>query len=94
MLKEPFLATPSQERVYEYLRKYICGLSFEKLRTFTRFVTVISVKEIDVRFNNLQGLQLFIVVHLQLSCQFHILKFAADVDAVLSNESCWKMDSI
>lgn len=56
LFNEPSLANPSEERVYNYLRKYVCGMSFEKLCKFLRFVTgsyLITVKQIDVTFNNL-----------------------------------------
>ena len=58
LLKEPNLSVTDDE-VYQYLKRFIGNMSGDELRTFLRFVTgslVISVPNIDVIFNSLNGL--------------------------------------
>ena len=94
LLTEPnFLSVPEDE-VYQYLKRFIGNMSDDELRTFLRFVTgslVISVPNIDVIFNSLDGVGRRPVSHtcsatLELSSTYKYLpEFVAEFQAILSD---------
>ena len=102
LLDEPDIVDPNQEWVFGYLQQYIGNVKLDEVRLFLRFTTGSSVcmsKHIEVRFNNLSGLARCPISHtcscvLELPSSYETFKdFAHEFQAVLSEESSWKMDT-
>ena len=59
LLKKPNYLSVPEDEIYQYLKRFIGNMSGDELRTFLHFVIgslVISVPNIDVIFNSLNGL--------------------------------------
>ena len=102
LLDEPDIINQNQEWVFGYLQQYIGNMKPDEVWLFLRFTTGSSVsmsKHIEVRFNNLSGLARRPISHtcscvLELPSSYETFEdFAHEFQAVLSEDSSWKMDA-
>lgn len=104
LLIEPEFLSMAEERVWQYLRQFIGNLTIQQLRSFLRFVTgsfVISVYDISVTFNKLEGLARRPISHtctstLELSTSYcSLIEFTEEFLSVITNpQYCWEMDCL
>ena len=103
VIKEPEFMDPSQSRIFGYLTQFIGNMKVDKVKRFLRFVTgssALVVKEISVGFNTLSGLNRRPIAHtcassIQLSTSYTTcVEFCEELEAVLTNEYSWIMDSM
>lgn len=103
MIEEPSFRTPSQEQVFDHLRRFIHSLSVEMLKKFLRFVTGMSVcshKPIKIAFNSEEGFKQRPIGHtcgttLELPVTYEGFEpFCEAFTNILKNSQWWFFDSI
>ena len=103
LIEEPFMSSSAQDKVYQYLRRFIGNMTQNELSAFLRFVTgsvVVSVPRITITFNSLQGIARRPISHtcsstLELSTTYSSLpEFTSEFRSVLSDSYSWRMDAV
>lgn len=103
MVSEPQFQTMGQERVFDYLRRFILSLSLDELGKFLRFVTGYAVcgpVHISIQFNNIQGFERRPTANtcspsLTLSVAYTSYNdFASEFHHLLRSSNLWFFDSI
>lgn len=95
--------TARRERVFEFLRRYVRGLSRDKVPVFLQFVTgssLVLVPRIEVAFTTLSGIQRRPIAHtcscrVDLSTEYEsFAAFCKEFDTVISKEECFQYNAI
>ena len=95
--------TARRERVFEFLRRYVRGLSRDKVPVFLQFVTgssLVLVPRIEVAFTTLSGIQRRPIAHtcscrVDLSTEYEsFAAFCKEFDTVISKEECFAYNAI
>ena len=106
MIEEPFFESRSQERVFEYLQRFIGNMTLDLAQKFLRFVTGSSVTvcpQITIQFNSVSGLARCPIAHtcapmLELPVSYDTyVDFAKEFQGILSEQhdsSAWMMTGI
>ena len=95
--------TARRERVFEFLRRYVRGLSRDKVPVFLQFVTgssLVLFLRIEVAFTTLSGIQRRPIAHtcsrrVDLSTEYEsFAAFCKEFDTVISKEECFQYSAI